>query len=52
MDLFRSFAGDDPATHAKIREALQKEPALMKGSWADERLLGFVRDAVRRLSVH
>jgi MerR family transcriptional regulator, thiopeptide resistance regulator len=52
MDLFRSFAGDDPATDAKIREALQKEPALMKGSWADERLLGFVRDAVRRLSVH
>ena len=50
MELFRSYAGDDPATHAKIREALQKEPELMKGSWADETLLTFVREAVRRLA--
>lgn len=49
MDLFRSYAGDDPATHAKIRNALQNEPELMKGSWANEAMLGFMRDAMRRL---
>ncbi len=49
MDLFRSYAGDDPVTHAKIRHALQNEPELMKGSWANEALLGFMRDAMRRL---
>ncbi|MEQ5841867.1 MerR family transcriptional regulator [Paraburkholderia acidicola] len=49
MDLFRSYAGDDPATHAKFRQALQDEPELMKGSWADETLLGFMREAMRRL---
>ncbi|SAK84598.1 MerR family transcriptional regulator [Caballeronia hypogeia] len=50
MELFRSYAGDDPKTHAKIREALQREPELMKGSWADESLLAFVREAVRELA--
>ena len=49
VTLFRSFAGDDPQTHAKIRHALQTEPELSKGSFANETLLGFVRDAVRRL---
>ncbi|SAL64984.1 MerR family transcriptional regulator [Caballeronia udeis] len=48
MDLFRSYAGDDPATHAKIRHALQNEPELTKGSWANEDLLGFMREAIRR----
>ncbi|PCE23260.1 MerR family transcriptional regulator [Paraburkholderia acidicola] len=50
MDLFRSYAGDDPATHAKFRQALQDEPELTKGSWADEALLGFMREAMRRLA--
>ncbi|MFL9874072.1 MerR family transcriptional regulator [Paraburkholderia megapolitana] len=50
MDLFRSYAGDDPATHAKFREALQNEPELTKGSWTDETLLGFMREAMRRLA--
>ena len=49
MDLFRSYAGDDPATHATIRHALQSEPELTKGSWANEALLGFMREAVRKL---
>lgn len=51
MALFRSYAGDDPQTHAKIRYALQNEPELMKGSWANETLLGFVREAMRRFSM-
>jgi MerR family transcriptional regulator, thiopeptide resistance regulator len=48
-DLFRSYAGDDPRTHAKFRAALQNEPELLKGSWADERMLGFIRAAVQAL---
>ena len=50
MDLFRSYAGDDPVTHAKFRQALQDEPELTKGSWADEALLGFMREAMRRIA--
>jgi MerR family transcriptional regulator, thiopeptide resistance regulator len=50
MDLFRSYAGDDPATHAKFRQALQTEPELTKGSWADEALFGFMREAMRRIA--
>jgi MerR family transcriptional regulator, thiopeptide resistance regulator len=49
MALFRSFAGDDPHTQMKIRHALQTEPELMKGSWADERMMGFLRAAVGAL---
>ena len=36
--------------YAKISEALQKEPELMEGSWADEALLAFCRVAVKGLS--
>lgn len=41
IDLTRSFAGDDPATHARIRTAYEKEPRLMVGS--------FITDAMREL---
>lgn len=47
LDLFRSYAGDDPATQLKFREALQREPALTKGAWVDETLLAFIREAMR-----
>jgi hypothetical protein len=33
FDLFRSFAGDDPATQQKIRQALQNEPALTESGF-------------------
>lgn len=46
LELFRSYAGDDPATHMKFRHALQKDPELMVGTWASEPLLTFVRAAV------
>ncbi|HEX7907385.1 MAG TPA: MerR family transcriptional regulator [Paraburkholderia sp.] len=46
LDLFRSYAGDDPRTQAKFREALLTEPGLMVGTWADESLLGFIRTAM------
>ncbi|MGU7774942.1 MerR family transcriptional regulator [Burkholderia sp. MR1-5-21] len=49
LDLFRSYAGDDPATHLKFRHAMQNEPALMKDSWVDDTLLGFMREAMAQL---
>jgi hypothetical protein len=50
MELFRGYAGDDPATHAKFRKAMMTEPALTKDAWADDTLLGFMRDAVAQLA--
>ncbi|WP_256258945.1 TipAS antibiotic-recognition domain-containing protein, partial [Burkholderia ubonensis] len=50
LDLFRSYAGDDPATHAKFRRAMMNEPALTKDAWADETLLGFMRQAMAQLN--
>ncbi|WP_334041577.1 MerR family transcriptional regulator [Burkholderia ambifaria] len=49
LDLFCSYAGQDPATHAKFRHALMNEPALTKDSWTDDMLIGFVRDAMAQL---
>ncbi|KVD55959.1 MerR family transcriptional regulator [Burkholderia ubonensis] len=50
LDLFRGYAGDDPATHAKFRRAMMNEPALTKDAWADETLLGFMRQAMTQLN--
>jgi DNA-binding transcriptional MerR regulator len=50
LELFRSYAGDDPATHAKIRNAMANEPELTAGSFVDEALLGYVRAAVGALA--
>lgn len=44
MELFRAYAGDDPATHARIREAYAKEPDLRSGSAVDDTLLAYVRE--------
>lgn len=41
--LFRRYAGDDPATHERIREAHAKEPELTESAWSDEALIGYVR---------
>ena len=43
LTYFRSYAGDDPATQAKIREAHRLEPALMEGSLIDMPLLEYVK---------
>jgi MerR family transcriptional regulator, thiopeptide resistance regulator len=50
MELFRAYAGDSPATHARIREAYAKEPDLRSGSAVDDTLLGYVREALARLA--
>ncbi|ODP35663.1 MerR family transcriptional regulator [Pandoraea sp. ISTKB] len=43
MTYFRSYAGDDPATHVKLREAHRLEPELMAGSLIDAPLLEYVK---------
>lgn len=45
MELFRTYAGDDPATHARIREAYANEPDLRSGSTVDQAMLAYVRQA-------
>ncbi|UXY50795.1 MerR family transcriptional regulator [Pseudomonas tohonis] len=49
LELFRSYAGDDPATQQKIREALVSEPELRHGSWASDALLDYLRQAMGHL---
>lgn len=49
FDLFRSFAGDDPATQQKIRLALENEPALRQGGMVDDRMRDFIRAAMQAL---
>ncbi|HEX5306221.1 MAG TPA: MerR family transcriptional regulator [Dyella sp.] len=46
MSLFREYAGDNPATHEKIREAYAREPDLRSGSAVDDALLAYVREAL------
>ncbi len=50
LELFCSYAGRDPATHAKFRQAMMTEPALTKDSWVDDTLIGFVREAMAQLA--
>lgn len=49
FDLFRSFAGDSPATQAKLRNALAREPGLTDPGWIDAAMLAYVREAMMAL---
>ncbi|MFB9244993.1 MerR family transcriptional regulator [Massilia antarctica] len=49
IDLSQSFAGDDPATHAKIRVAYEKEPLLMIGSWITDEMKAYIGQAMAAL---
>ena len=49
FDLFRSLAGDQPATQQKIRQALQNEPALRQSGMVDERMSAFISAAMQAL---
>nr|AAA75292.1 albicidin binding protein [Achromobacter xylosoxidans] len=40
LELFSSYAGKNPATHAKFRLALKTEPDLSAGTWADDATAG------------
>ncbi|XWT13606.1 MerR family transcriptional regulator [Stutzerimonas urumqiensis] len=46
IDLFRSYAGDNPETQRKIHTANQSEPALMEGTWLDQELIAYLTRAV------
>lgn len=50
LELFCSYAGNDPATHAKFRHALMTEPELTAGTWADDATLAFMRQAMGALT--
>ncbi|MBB1625843.1 MerR family transcriptional regulator [Achromobacter sp. UMC71] len=50
LELFRTYAGDNPATHAKFRHALMTEPALTAGTWTDDATLAFMRQAMGALA--
>lgn len=50
LELFSSYAGKDPATHAKFRQALMTEPELTAGTWADDATLAFMRQAMGALA--
>ncbi|HLP96981.1 MAG TPA: MerR family transcriptional regulator [Sideroxyarcus sp.] len=52
LEIFRSYAGDAPETHAKIRHANANEPDLLLGSWIDQRLLDYVKKAIAQLRPH
>lgn len=49
LELFRSYAGDDPATQAKIRAIHEAEPDLQAGTFIDPALLAYVRRAMAGL---
>lgn len=46
MELFCSYAGSDPATHRKIRDAHAREPGLLTGTFISEELLRFIGQAM------
>jgi DNA-binding transcriptional MerR regulator len=46
MELFRSYAGDNPETQQKIRNAMVQEPSLARGTWLNEELLAYLRQAL------
>lgn len=47
FDLFRSFAGNDPATQAKIRQALVEQPGLSDGPMMDAAMRDYIRAAMQ-----
>ncbi|MGC1549497.1 MAG: MerR family transcriptional regulator [Rhodanobacter sp.] len=50
MDMFTAYAGNDPATHARIRAAYAKEPELSSGSFVDQELLAYVKASLEGMA--
>lgn len=46
LELFRSYAGTNPATQLKFRQAHQQEPRLMEGSFVDAAMLHYLGAAM------
>ena len=49
FELFRSHAGDNPETHAKIRAAHAREPGLLTGTWVTDDMIAFIGQAMAAL---
>ncbi|WP_329906634.1 MerR family transcriptional regulator [Serratia quinivorans] len=49
LELFQSYAGTDPATQMKIRQAMEREPTLTEGTWLTPPLLSYLQQAVAQL---
>ncbi|ALB70401.1 MerR family transcriptional regulator [Cronobacter muytjensii] len=45
LALFESFAGRNPQTQQKFREAMMREPHLSKGTWMTPEVLGWLQQA-------
>ncbi|HEX5394138.1 MAG TPA: MerR family transcriptional regulator [Rhodocyclaceae bacterium] len=46
MELFRSYASDDPQMQAKVCDAYAKEPGLTDGTFVDPRLLAYLNQTM------
>lgn len=49
LELFQSYASDNPATQMKIRQAMEQEPTLTEGTWLTPALLNYLRQCVMQL---
>ncbi|MFZ1871563.1 MAG: MerR family transcriptional regulator [Chania sp.] len=49
LELFRSYAGDNPATQMRIRQAMEQEPVLTEGTWLTPPLLAYLRECIAQL---
>ncbi|WON78019.1 MerR family transcriptional regulator [Serratia sp. UGAL515B_01] len=49
LTLFRSYAGDNPTTQMKIRQAMEQEPTLIEGTWLTPPLLHYLRQCITQL---
>jgi DNA-binding transcriptional MerR regulator len=49
LELFQSYAGTDPATQMKIRQAMEREPTLTEGTWLTPALLRYLQQSVAQL---
>nr|WP_165190058.1 MerR family transcriptional regulator [Paraburkholderia dioscoreae] len=47
LELFRGFAGEEPSTLARFREAMTREPELTLGTWMDAASRTFLSAAVK-----
>jgi hypothetical protein len=52
FELFRSFAGDNPSTQQKIRDALTNEPGLANAGFVTAAMRDFIRAAMASLRPH
>lgn len=50
LELFRAYAGRDPATQLKFRQAHQQEPRLAQGSFVTPQMIAYLAPAMARVA--